>query len=150
MINMHKLMKKNKYNGKKVKEILEIDGLKVSPKTNFADAEISVKSLVLINQTFIEKVLKRKIKHKLNSYINYIISLLNDDEDDPNRLNIALNDIAHYKSIIEYKYRKYLEEKYVSLLLKKIEVVEYELKRKIICYNETYDYEDKEIRGKSR
>ena len=44
---MHKLMKKNKYNGKKVKEILEIDGLKVSPKTNFADAEISIKSYFL-------------------------------------------------------------------------------------------------------
>ncbi len=150
----HKLVRKNSYDGSSFKiDIKKIEGFKVSPKINTQDGEASIKSLVLINRTFIEKVLKTKIKHKLDTYINYIISLLNDDgSDDGTKLNIALGDIERYKAIIEYKYSKYLDDKYVGLLLKKIDILEHELKRKIIYYNDLFDYQEEKEQnmGKSR
>ena len=59
---------------------------------------------------------------------------------------MAMNDLARYKSIIKRKYHKYLEQHFVDLLLKKIELIEYELKMKY--YN--YEKEEVEEKGKSR
>lgn len=152
---MHVLVKNNIYNGNTFNiDLSKNNGLKISPRVNFNENEVAVNSLLLINQSFIEKVLKKKIKHKLDYYINYIISLLNEEDDSstPERLSIALNDVAHYKSIIEYKYRKYLDDKYINLLLKKVDILEHELKMKIVAYSEKLDYyeEEKEIKGKAR
>ena len=96
----------------------------------------------------IEKLLKKKVKRKLDFYLQYIISLMDNDEDDGTGLKEALNDLERYKSIVEYKYRKYLDQKYINLLLKKIDILEHELKMKIIYMQEdVYEMEEK---GKSR
>ena len=154
---MHLLIKDNNYNGNKIELILsKNDGLKLSPRVGLGEDEMKINSLLLVNQSFIEKVLKRKIKHKLDHYINYIILLLNDEDDDnnasPDKLSIVLNDVARYKSIIEYKYRKYLDEKYINLLLKKINLLEHELKMKMVNYNDrSYEeIEEKEIGRRTR
>lgn len=149
----HVIVRKNEYNGNNC-YIKNLDGLKIKPRNQFKDDEMSVDSMLLINPSFIEKVLKRKIKHKLDHYINYIISLLNDDSDEsPERLHIALDDVAHYKSVIEYKYRKYLDDKYINLLLKKINILEHELKMKTAYIMENEKVEEdivEEKKGKSR
>ena len=87
--------------------------------------------MVIMNPSFIEKVLKRKIKHRLDLYIKFLISLLEDETSDPTSLRHALNDLEKYRRTIINKYRNYLDKKYVELLLKKIEVLERELKDKL-------------------
>lgn len=145
----NKLEKKNTYNGKKVKLNNKLDGLKITPKNNI-NYEVEVNSMTLINPSFIEKLLKKKIKRKLDYYLQYIITVIDDEESDPTGLRQALNDLARYKSIVEYKYRKYLDERYVNLLLKKMEVLEHEIKMKMV-YKQLEDYEvEEEIKGKSR
>ena len=64
---------------------------------------------------------------------------------------MALDDLAHYKSIIQYKYRKFLDEKYVNLLLQKIEMLEHEIQVKLV-YVLTYQEEKEyvEERGRAR
>ena len=59
---------------------------------------------------------------------------------------MAMNDLTRYKSIIKRKYRKYLEQRYVELLLKKIDLIEYELRMKYY----SYEKEEVEEKGKSR
>lgn len=125
------IAKKNQEGNITFVDYSKIDGLKVTPKNNLEYPGIEINSLILIKPTFIEKVLKRKIKRKLEYYLKYIIQLIEDANDD-NGDRIALNDITRYKEIVEYKYRKYLDDKYINILLKKIDALEQEMKSKII------------------
>lgn len=148
------LLVKNKFN----KEIAYIDYDRVSrfkfKPVNKGDNTISVNQMVIISPTFIEKVLTRKTKRKLELYLEFIVKLLDEDDDtDITGLRSALNDITRYKDIVMHKYRVYLEQKYYELFMKKLSLLEYELKMKILHYKdnvvdteikENYNYQEKE------
>lgn len=140
---------KEAYDGEKVYiDYSKINGFRFTPKNSFRYKGIKVNSLLVVKPSFIEKLLKKKVKRKLDFYLNYIISIMDDEEDDGTGLNEAYNDLKRYKSIIEYKYRKYLDQKYINLLLKKIDILEHELKMKLMYLQE--EYYELEERGKSR
>ena len=107
---------------------------------------------MLINQSFIEKVLKKKIKRKLDLYLRLIVQMLSEDgsSEDGESLRQALNDLSRYKQIVEYKYQKYLDEKYVALLLQKIALLEHELKQKLIYIMEPMEYAEESTKGRGR
>lgn len=129
------------------KEIVYIDydklsGFGFTPKNNVKYDGIVVNKMVVIKPSFIEKVLKRKIKKKLDLYLKLIVNFLDSsDSSDSGTLREALNDLTRYKNIVKYKYNKHLDEKYSKLLLKKIELLEYELKSRL-QYVDMYEYEE--------
>ena len=112
----------------------KIDGFKITPKNKIDYPGIKVNSMMIIKPSFIEKVLKKKVKRKLDYYLDYIVSLVDDsnDDDSDDSLREALNDLTRYKDMVEYKYRKYLDDKYINLLLKKISLLEREIRAKIV------------------
>lgn len=119
-----------------------LSGFNFSPKNSIKYDGIVVNKMVIIKPSMIEKVLKRKIKKKLELYLRLIIKFIeSEDSDNGDSLREALNDITRYKSIINHKYRKYLDAKYLNLLFKKIAILEYELNSKLINYND-YEYEE--------
>lgn len=131
----------------------KLNGYEVKPKNQVPYEGIQVNSLLMIKPAFIEKVLKKKNKRKIEYYLNYIIELLDSDDTDetPTNLKLALNDLARYRDIIKYKYFKYLDDKYLELLLRKIDLLEHQLKAKLMYYNYTMPvYEQEETKGKSR
>ena len=104
--------------------------------------------MLIIKPSFVEKVLKRKTKRKLEKYLEFIINILDsDDSNNSGKIEIALNDLTRYKSIIKNNYRIYLDNLYYELLMKKIDVIEKELKvRKMyldMSYQEEYQVEEK-------
>lgn len=148
------IQKESSYEGKKTSlNSKKIDGLEIKPKNNLSYDAVEVNSLMIVNQKYIEKLLRKKTKRKLDYCLKYIISLIEGDDDstNPSNLHLALDDLAHYKSIIQYKYRKFLDEKYVNLLLQKIEMLEHEIQVKLV-YVTTYQEENEYIeeKGKSR
>lgn len=108
----------------------KIDGFKVSPKNEVISPGIEVNSMMIIKPIFIEKVLKKKIRRKLEFYLKYIVDEVEEDDDESYRE--ALDNIERYRSIVEYKYRKYLDDKFINLLLKKINLLEKQIKNKMI------------------
>lgn len=156
------IYKKCKYNGKVTNlSDKKIDGFEIKPKNALKEGSFKVCSMTVVNQAYIEKIIRKKTKRKLDYFLKYIISLIeSDDEENPNNLHLALDDLAHYKSIIEYKYYKYLDEKYANLLLQKISMLEHEIKVKLVSsirkeaekiplmVEDTYELE--EVKGKSR
>lgn len=111
-------------------ETLEkINGFQVKPKNKCNYKNIKVNSMVIIKPSFIEKVLKKKIKRKLEYYLNYIINLADDSDEDNTR--IALGELEKFKETVEYKYRKFLDDKFINLLHKKIALIEHEIKIKL-------------------
>ena len=129
-------------------EVKKIRGFKVKPLNHVKYEGVQVDKLLIINPSFVEKVLKRKTKRKLEKYLEFIISIL-DSEDGNNsgKIAIALNDLTRYKSIIKNNYRIYLDNLYYELLMKKIDVIEKELRvRKMyldMSYQEEYHIEEK-------
>ena len=131
------------------REIIYLDynklkGFDFEPKNNVKYDGIIVNKMIIIKPSMIEKVLRRKIKRKLDLYLKLIIKYIESDDDSGDVLREALNDLTRYKNIVEYKYRKYLDEKYLNILLKKIELLEYELNSKLVSFkNLDYEIEEK-------
>ena len=123
-----------------------IDGFKFKPKNKVKYNGVKVNEMVFINNSFIENILKKKIKNRLDLYLDYVVNLSDSDDTDGTKIEMAMNDLTRYKSIIKRKYRKYLEQRYVELLLKKIDLIEYELRMKYY----SYEKEEVEEKGKSR
>lgn len=125
----------------------KLDGFKFNPKNQDEYDGIMVNEMVIINPSFIENVLKRKTKKKLELYLKFIISLIDDNssasDDD---LREALNGLVRYKTIVENKYRRYLDERYMNVLIKKITLLEQELQTKIIYYKEPVKEESRKSR----
>ena len=121
----------------------KINGYTFTPKNNVKYDGVKVNTVVVINQSMIEKVLKRKIKNKLDLYLKLIIKSITDDSDDDNgeAYKEALNNLSRYRSIVLNKYYKYLDETYLKLLLKKIAVLEYELTKKLNIKEEIIERE---------
>ena len=137
MINMSKqysIIKGQYDNQPIILDYKKLNGYHLMPKNNVEYEGIMVNQLVIINQSFIEKVLKKKIKRKLDLYLNLIIQTLSEDDSEDTGASIrnALNDLSRYRDIVEFKYQKYLDEKYVALLLQKIALLTHELKQKLI------------------
>lgn len=130
------------------KEIIYLDydklkGLDFSPKNRVKYDGIVVNKMVIIKPSMIEKILKRKIKKKLDLYLKLIIKFIEStDSDNGDAIREALNDLTRYKSIIAHKYQKYLDEKYLKLLIRKIALLEYELNSKLMLYEQENIYEE--------
>ena len=131
----------------------KLKGFDFTPKGKIKGGVV-VNKMVIIKPSMIEKVLKRKIKRKLDLYLKLIIRFIeSEDSSNDGTLREALNDLSRYKNIIEYKYKKYLDEKYLKILLKKIALLEYELNSKFISleqYNYIDEYEEEKTSHRRR
>ena len=147
-INKTKEKKQVKINKSKIK------GFKIKPNNNVKYEGVTVNKLLIINPSFVQKVLKRKTKRKLEMYLEFIIDILENDDDSNNsgKIEVALNDLTRYKSIVKNNYRVYLDELYYKLLMKKIDVIEKELKVKKMYLDMSYqeEYLEEKKTGKSR
>lgn len=131
----------------------KLEGFKFKP-TNNSNFKHGVKltTLTLYKPEFIELILKKKIKNKLVEYLKLILDdATSDGTDDAGYVRAVLNDVTRYRQMIINKYRRYLEEEYVTLLLEKITVLEEELKNKLVylVYKEE-EQEEKEIETRRR
>lgn len=145
------IIERHKYDDQNIKlESNKMNGFKITPKNEIMYDGVVVNSLLLMKPSFIEKILKKKNKKKLEYYLQYMILLTEDDNQEPGAISEILNDLSRYKDIVEYKYRKYLDDKYIDLLLKKVNLLERELKTKLIYQQMNYAYIEDEMKGKSR
>lgn len=128
---MNYLIIKKNNNEKCFVDYKKLNGFKIKPLNNVSYDGIIVNKMVIINPSFIDKVLKKKIKRRLDLYLKYLIEILDTDDNDGTNLREVLDDVARYKSIVINKYSKYLEQKYLKLLLKKIMLIENELQIKL-------------------
>ncbi|MCI5835176.1 MAG: hypothetical protein MR227_00525 [Firmicutes bacterium] len=145
---MYKVSKSSKET-KALIDTKKMRGFKVKPLNNVNYDGVKVDKLLIIKPSFVEKVLKRKTKRKLEMYLEFIINILeSEDGNDSGKINIALNDLNRYKSIIKNNYRVYLDKLYYDTLMKKIDVIEKELKVRKMYLDMTYQAEIKEEKSR--
>lgn len=130
----------------------KIEGYHIKPQNKIKYDGILVDKLIIIKPSFIQKLIKKKIKRKLDNYLEFIIGIMDEKDDDAiDDINKVLDSFERYKLLIKGIYFKYLDEKYYNLLLKKIDVLNSELlKKKYIIENRRKLGPKEEIKGKSK
>ena len=130
----------------------KLNGFNMSSKNKnikLRDA-INVNKVVIINPTFIEKVINKKINLKIKKLIDLIFNIYEiDDEDPAGSLMQALNEVEKFKREMINKYLNYMSKEQVNLLEKKIEILESEVMSYAYKLNEQkfslYDNEEYEF-----
>ena len=125
------------------KEVIYIDstkisGFKVRTKNNIKYEGIKVDNVLLVKPHLIESVIKKKIIHQINDYLNFLVFILNDeDETDSSDVALVLEDVVRYRDKIIEKYSKYLKVQDIKKLMNKMIFVESELREKLetLSYN---------------
>ena len=115
-----------------------LEGLSFRPVNGvFIDDGVIVAKIIIFKPEFIKLVLKKKIKNKLNLYLGLILS--NTDDDEGSTYSRAFyNDINRYRALVLNRYRRYLDDRYVELLMMKIDLIEKEISARI-AYREYSD-----------
>jgi len=140
----HLYKRKTKERKVELNSIKEI-GYTIKPKNTMKYEGIVVNSMTILNNELIQTIIKKKIKKKLDMYLQFLITVLDEDDTDGGHLMFALNDLERYRRIVINNYRKYLEEKYIKLLMNKMDLIEQELKSKIKIDINKFNFGEMEI-----
>ena len=102
------------------------EGYKVTPKRKKEDA-IEVNKIVFVSPKLTEKLIKKKIDHKLDKLL-YELNLINiDDEDNDSgnseKIRDMLKEAEKFRLSIINNYTKYLGNRYITLTLKKMQII---------------------------
>ena len=127
----------------KIYDVLEltypIKGYKFNSKSE------SIKSITLVNNKMVNKVIDKKINMMFQRLLMIVNDAFNSD-DNPTGTAIALDEIALVRSTILNKYHKLLDEKKEELYLKKLNLLEEEMKEKIVFLTMSYEQKSSKSR----
>ena len=101
------------------------NGYKVSPKTKKSDA-IEVNKIIFVSPTLTEKLLKKKINSKISKLL-LELNTFYDEEDTGDSETIRIRnqflEAQKLKENLINKYKEFLNENYVDLTIKKIQII---------------------------
>ncbi len=114
----------------------KLQGFKVKPKNKIKHDMIKVTRATIINPEFIEAILTKKNDTNFKKYLKYVISIIEEenDDDNENKVRIALDEVARLKGIIKNKYKKYLNDKEIEKNINRLTFLEKELIKKSLTY----------------
>ena len=126
------------------KEYDSLKGYDFKPKNKLSKEEIiNVDERVIINPSLIEKLISKKCKKTLERILKLISFIYDDDETGEESVTLALNEIAKFKELLDTKYKEYMKEKEYKLMLKKLEILENEVKLRKLYLNSKENSEKK-------
>lgn len=86
------------------------------------------------DEKIISGVIKRSINNRFKKLLELIASLEESDEDPSNGLIFCLDEAAKFKREMINKYDRFLKKTQIEFINKKIELIEKEVKNKLIAY----------------
>ena len=126
------------------KEYDSLKGYDFKPKNKLSKEDIiNVDEMVIINPSLIEKLISKKCKKTLERILKLISFIYDDDETGEESVTLALNEIAKFKELLDTQYKEYMKEKEYKLMLKKLEILENEVKLRKLYLNSKENSEKK-------
>jgi len=102
------------------------DGYKITPKAK-KNGAIEVNKIIFVSPTLTEKIIKKKINNKISKLLLELNTFYEEDNGDTSsegtRLRDKLKEAELLKNTLINNYKKYLDGKYTSLTLKKIQII---------------------------
>ena len=140
---MNSYILKNDDEEKKVLLYKEQTGYSFSPKKGYK----KIKKITVLDADMVSGILEDKIAKAYNRLLKIIYSLIMaGDETTSGDVLVAYTELDRIRNILLYKYNQYLKKEFVEKYMKKLYVLELELK-KVHVLELTEEIEE---RGKSR
>lgn len=113
-------------------EYEKLKGFNVKPKDSLEIEDmINVNEMIVINPGLIEKLVSKKCKRRLEKIILMLSVVYEDESCDDGSIEMVLDELEKFKSMIRKKYKDYLKKEEYKLYLKKIEILESEARIRI-------------------
>lgn len=123
--------------------------LKAKENVHFADA-IDVNRVIIINPSFADKIATQMLNKKFEKLINMMSIVCEEEDETGEGYRIVLDEAEKLRMEILNKYKKHLDESKTSLMLKKVEILEDELKLRLETLEESLTREEELKRGRGR
>ncbi len=150
MMKYYVIKKKNK-NKKLGKFNFENEGYVFKPNIKNNDL-IEISSLTILNPEITNSILIKKCDKTFRSIAAMILKILKSEDTTTGDAMIALSELTKEKNVLQRKYKEYIKKEEREKYLKRIEILEAELKEKIIILNlhERQIYSEEMEKGHSR
>lgn len=126
----------------------KINGYDIKPNVKIKDA-INVNRMILINPSLISKLAEKKIDKKFNTLLKLLRVVYESDDDTGSSYEEALNEIERLRTEANNKYQKYMEEEKYEIFLRKLSVLELDVKTRLEMISKSYQ-EEHSMGGKGR
>lgn len=136
---MNYKIKKEKSRKKLINNDCNIEGYKFSPM-NKITKELEIKSITILDPQMIENILLSKFNKKFKNILQLAYLAMNDeDESNWGAIDIVLDEMAKFKSLIKNKYQKFISKEKAKEMLNKLKIIEKELELKQLEINAKYE-----------
>lgn len=125
------LIKRKNKNKKILSFFYESCGYEFKPNIQ-NDKLIKISNLYIVDEILINKILIKKINKSFRRLAAIALSVINDEDATTGDAIIALDEIAKQKSNILNKYQKYLFKEEQEKILKRLKVLEKDLKDRLV------------------
>ena len=140
---MNSFILKNNDEEKKVLLYEEKKSYSFTPKNGYK----RVKKITVLDKDMVSSILEEKVVKKYNLIIKIIYDLITSDDTTSGDVLAAYTELDRIRNILLYKYNEYLRKEFIDKYLKKLYVLELELK-KVHVMELTEEIE--ETKGKGR
>lgn len=128
------MSKKDKYVliKKSIYKELETYEFNESYKVSKKDDDKRIGVIKFYDDEIIKKVIQRSIDNRFKKLLELLSKLEESDEDPSEGFMICLDEVSKFKSEVINKYNKFLKKNQVDLANKKLELIEKEIKNKLL------------------
>ena len=142
--------KKNKSKLVDKTELIELDGFMMGSKNKtFKIDGNEVRDIKVVDTKLASALVSKQVSKKYEKLIDYLTELLVDDDDSGDSYREALNQIEKFRQEIKNKYRKYLKQKELEAMSKKLVVLQKEATKKLYEIRDNYyKYQNENRRSK--
>lgn len=109
--------------------IRELDGYKFKPK-RIKDSYIKVSEVTIVDRVMIDKILTMKFEKSFKRLVSLALGVIYDDEATDGDVQIVLDEAKLIQEILENRYQKFLSHEKEVLFLKKLRVIDNEMRIK--------------------
>ena len=142
--------KKNKNKLLDKTELIELDGFMMGTKNKTYKIDGNeVRDIKVIDTKLAATLVNKQVSKKYEKLINYLTEILVDDDDSGDTYREALNQIEKFRQEIKNKYRKFLKEKELEMMSKKLVILQKEANKRLFeIQDNIYKYENENRRSK--
>ena len=109
--------------------IKELDGYKFKPKSSNGNY-IKVNEVTVVDRVMIDKILSMKFDKSFKQLVALALRVINDPDADDAEAEIVLDEVELVRQILLNRYQKFLSQEKEQLFLKKLRIIENEMRVK--------------------
>ena len=135
-----------------VVSIKELDGYTFKPKPGKGNY-IKVNEVKIVDKVMIEKILSMKFDRAFKQLVALALRVINDEDADDDTAMIVLDEVELVRQILLERYHKFISQEKEKLFLKKLRIIENEMRVKQIKIKQKAVYleqQEEKSRGRGR